>query len=437
MQQITLTQSQIDEIKSNKYTKSQIKEYLKISFPTVDVVCNKHGITPSRDQRKYKPNDDYFKTWSAEMAYFLGLIAADGHVSHKNNLLMINLKQTDHQIIENLKNALAYDGPIYTINKKDGQPQSCLTVSSKEITKDLNNLGLSGNKTYDLDWVVGIPDEFVSHFVRGVFDGDGCTHLNTEKQNYCSTIVGTFKLTENIKKNYEIYSEKKSGYLNKRGAVQYLEFNGRYNALAFLNWIYTDSTQSTRLSRKYDLYLQLKDTICAEEQVPNNSHINQKIANEIRSDQHRESTSKEIANKLAISEHIVNDVKSNRTWIDESYKPNPSTNTILITHNNQCKTIQEWSNELGIPKTTIDRRYRLGLSSDQILDNSGKRLSLGKTQSEKDLHAYELAFNLRTDYKNGLKGKALYEEKYGIKKSRYIDIIGNRTCKEAEVWWQN
>jgi DNA-binding CsgD family transcriptional regulator len=437
MQQITLTQSQIETITSNNYTKSQIKEYLKISFPTVDVVCNKYGITPSRDQRKYKPNDNYFKTWSIEMAYFLGLIAADGHVSHKKNLLMINLKQTDRQIIENLKNALEYDGPIYTINKKDGQPQSCLTVSSKEIAKDLNDLGLSGNKTYDFDWVVGMPEKYVSHFIRGLLDGDGNIYINQNKQNFSSSIVGTYKLTQNIKDHFEKFTNKTCGHLQAKGAVQNLVFNGRYNALAFLNWIYTDSTQSTRLSRKYELYLQLKDTICAEEQVPNNSHINQEIANEIRSDKHRESTSKEIANKLEISEHIVNDVKSNRTWIDESYAPTPPSNTILITHDNQIKTIQEWSDELGIPYSTIDRRHRMGLPSDQILDNSGKRLSLGKTQSEKEKQAYELAFNLRTDYKNGLKGKALYEEKYGIKKSRYIDIIGNRTCKEGEIWWSN
>jgi DNA-binding CsgD family transcriptional regulator len=437
MQQITLTQSQIETITSNNYTKSQIKEYLKISFPTVDVVCGKYGITPSRDQRTYKPNDDYFKTWSNEMAYFLGLIVADGHVSHKKNILMINLKQTDHQIIENLKTALAYNGPIYTINKKDGQPQACLTVSSREITKDLTELGLSGNKTYDFDWVVGMPKEHLTHFIRGVFDGDGCIHINRETNNIVASLVGTYKLVQNVKRHYSEFSGSACGCLQAKGNVQNLAYNGRYNALAFLNWIYTDSTQSTRLSRKYELYLQLKDTICAEEQVPNNSHINQEIANEIRSDKHRESTSKEIANKLEISEHIVNDVKSNRTWIDESYTPTLPSNTILITHDNQIKTIQAWSDELGIPYSTIDRRYRMGLPSDQILDNSGKRLSLGETQSEKEKQAYELAFNLRTDYKNGLKGKALYEEKYGIKKSRYIDIIGNRTCKEVDIWWQN
>ena len=69
---------------------------------------------------------------------------------------------------------------------------------------------------------------------------------------------------------------------------------------------------------------------------------------------------------------------------------------------------------------------------------SVKELPKTKTkQSEKDKKAHELAYNLRVDYKNGLKGKALYEEKYGIKKSKYIDIIGNRTCKEDTVWWQN
>jgi hypothetical protein len=147
-------------------------------------------------------------------------------------------------------------------------------------------------------------------------------------------------------------------------------------------------------------------------------------------------TVREISEIAGISESSLFDAISGRTFSDESYAPTPPPNTILITHNNQSKTIQELSDELGIPYSTIDRRYRMGLPSDQILDNSGRRLSLGKTQSEKEKQAYELAFELRTDYKNGLKGKALYE-KYGIKKSRYIDIIGNRTCKEEEIWWQN
>jgi hypothetical protein len=130
-------------------------------------------------------------------------------------------------------------------------------------------------------------------------------------------------------------------------------------------------------------------------------------------------------------------VRSNRTWVDNSFNPKKKTkNTILITYNNKTQTIKEWSEELGIPYSTIDRRLRSNLPIEQVL--SVEELPKTKTkQSEKDKLAYELALNLRTDYKNGLKGKVLYEQKYGIKKSRYIDIIGNRTCKEDNVWWQN
>jgi predicted transcriptional regulator len=437
MQRKTLTQSQIDEINSKNLSKKEISEYLKVSMPTVSLLCKEYNLSHNADKRKYKPNDNYFKTWSNEMAYFLGLLVADGHVRKQNNIIMLNLKKTDEAIIQNLKEAIEYHGPIYTINKKDGQPQACLTVSSKEMVKDLNGLGLSGNKTYDFDWIKDIPDEFVSDFVRGVFDGDGCVYINTIKKNYTVNLVGTYKLTENIKKIFNNLYSNNFGHLQKNKNVQILIFNGRYNALSFLNWIYTNSTQSTRLGRKYDLYLQLRDRICETEQSPNNSHISQEIANEIRNEKFTHLASKEIALELGISEHIVNDVRSNRTWIDNSFNTKKKTkNTILITYNNKTQTIKEWSEELGIPYSTIDRRLRAKLPPEQVL--SVEELPKTKTkQSEKDKLAYELAFNLRTDYKNGLKGKVLYEQKYGIKKSRYIDIIGNRTCKEDNVWWQN
>ncbi len=437
MQRKTLTQSQIDEINSKNFSKKEISEYLKVSMPTVALLCKEYNLSHNADKRKYKPNDNYFKTWSNEMAYFLGLLVADGHVRKQNNIIMLNLKKTDEAIIQNLKEAIEYDGPIYTINKKDGQPQACLTVSSKEMVNDLNDLGLSGNKTYDFNWIKDIPDEFVSDFVRGVFDGDGCVHINKLSGNILASIIGTYKLTENIKKNYNNFTGSNLGSLINKSSVQNLVFNGRYNALSFLNWIYTNSTQSTRLGRKYDLYLQLRDRICETEQSPNNSHISQEIANEIRNEKFARFTTKEVALELGISEHIVNDVRNNRTWIDNSFKPkNKTKKTILITFNDKTRTIKDWSEELGIAYSTIDRRLRSNLPIEQVL--SVKELPKTKTkQSEKDKKAHELAYNLRVDYKNGLKGKALYEEKYGIKKSKYIDIIGNRTCKEDTVWWQN
>jgi len=440
VQKINLTQEQIDYINSSNLFFREAKEYLKVSKTTMWVLVKNYNLKLNKDHRKYKPNDNYFKIWSNEMAYFLGLIAADGHIRKQNSLLTISLQEKDKQVVENLRLALNYDGFLYKMNKKDGQPQFCLSVTSKEIINDLINLGLSGNKTFDLDWINGMDEQYISHFVRGVFDGDGCIHINEGKGNFIATIVGTYKLTENIKTKYNEISKVKSGHLAKKGKVQCLVFNGKYNALEFLDWIYTNSTPETRLERKHDLYLELKE-FCKEDQTPNNSIINQSIANTIRDIHQSGNTVKAISDELNLSEHIVHDVVQNRTWSDSNYTlKRKKQDTILITYNNQSKSIKGWSVETGLPYSTIDRRYREfqagKISLDQVFHNDEKRLNLGKTQSERDIRAYELAKNLRADYKNGLIGKALYE-KYNIPKSRAMDLIANRTCKEEIVWWKN
>jgi len=435
MQQINITPEQKQYIIDNNLNLKQSAEYLKVSKPTMAQIIKRYKFEINTDRRTYKPNDNYFKNWSNEMAYFLGLIAADGHVRKQNNLLMLNLKKTDEKIIQNLKEALQYDGPLYTINKKDGQTQCCLRVCSKEIVADLNRLGLNGNKTFDFNWINGIEDKYVSHFIRGMFDGDGCIHINTIKGSHEASIVGTYRATENIKNKYNLFSGKASGHLSKKGNVQSIVFNGRYNALAFLDWIYTDSTQSTRLERKYELYLKLKNTICQEEKLSNNSKITQEIAEKLREAHQNGLTAKSISEMFNISEYIVYDVIQNRTWTNDTYVPRHiKSQTISITYNNKTQSIKEWSNELGIPYSTIDRRYRANLPIDQVMCQ--EELPKTKTkQSEKDKNSYILARNLREDYKNGLQGKSLYE-KYNVPKSRAMDILANRTCKDENVWWK-
>ncbi len=440
MKEKQLTNEQIEFISKNNLSFSECVKYLQCSKPTVARLIKKHNLNIDTDHRKYKPNDSYFKTWSNEMAYFLGFIAADGHVRPQNNLLMINIIDSDRHIIESMKKSLGYPGPLLAVNKKHGQKQVLLRMVSKEMIEDLVGMGFNSNKTYDFDWIKGMPDEYVHHFVRGMFDGDGSCHINKDRQAFLVNIVGTYQLTENIKRHYNNFKDNTTGHLQAQGEVQVLYFNGRYNALDFLNWIYKDSTPETRLERKYKLYLELKNDICKEAQQPNNSKINQALANDMRAYYKSGETVKSISEKLDISEYIVYDVVANRTWSDASYAPvRKHQDTILITKGNKTKTIREWSNETGLPYSTIDRRYREFLdgklsSIDEVL--SVEKLPKVKVnQSERDKKAHDLAFKIRTDYKNGLIGKALYE-KWGVPKSRAMDILANRTCVEDDIWWK-
>ena len=146
-------------------------------------------------------------------------------------------------------------------------------------------------------------------------------------------------------------------------------------------------------------------------------------------------TVKEVAQITGISEVVLHNAFAGKTYKDPTYTPKKKKqDTISITYNNKTQSIKEWSNELGIPYSTIDRRYRANLPIDQVMCQ--EELPKTKTkQSEKDKNSYILARNLREDYKNGLQGKSLYE-KYNVPKSRAMDILANRTCKDENVWWK-
>lgn len=57
-------------------------------------------IESKDNSRKYSIDDNYFKTQSHNMAYILGLLAADGSVSSKENGVFIQLKADDKKFLK-------------------------------------------------------------------------------------------------------------------------------------------------------------------------------------------------------------------------------------------------------------------------------------------------------------------------------------------------
>lgn len=52
-------------------------------------------------KRKYDITEDYFKTWSNNMAYILGFIAADGVIQKENQCVSVSQKES--YILEDIK----------------------------------------------------------------------------------------------------------------------------------------------------------------------------------------------------------------------------------------------------------------------------------------------------------------------------------------------
>lgn len=127
-------------------------------------------------------NQDFFKTWSPEMAYVLGYFAADGSML-KNNRggHFIEFTSTDKVLLEHVQNAVDSNHRV-AIRERGGNCKTAYRLQIGSVTwyKDLVLLGFTQHKSTNLKFPA-IPKKYISHFVRGYFDGDGCVYFNTLK----------------------------------------------------------------------------------------------------------------------------------------------------------------------------------------------------------------------------------------------------------------
>lgn len=112
---------------------------------------------PINNGKRYCINQNYFKTWSHNMAYVLGLWFADGCI-YKGKIFDITLPAKDKYILKKVKEELGYEGNLYDC--VDRQVVR-INFSCKVIYDDLISISPF------------VPKEFLPDFVRGYFDGNG------------------------------------------------------------------------------------------------------------------------------------------------------------------------------------------------------------------------------------------------------------------------
>lgn len=74
-----------------------------------------------------------------------------------------------------------------------------LSVYSKEIHKDLINLGCIPNKSPILNFPNFLNKRFIRHFIRGYFDGDGCICISNNKGHF--NLLGNKTFLEEVQRN--------------------------------------------------------------------------------------------------------------------------------------------------------------------------------------------------------------------------------------------
>lgn len=114
------------------------------------------------------------------MAYILGYIYADGSLEDASYLRgkYLRISSVDRQLIEDAKKVLGSEHKLLVIKPAIAARKTryLLRIGSHRIYEDLIGLGLYPNKSLTIT-LPFIPGEFLSHFTRGYFDGDGCAFL--------------------------------------------------------------------------------------------------------------------------------------------------------------------------------------------------------------------------------------------------------------------
>lgn len=252
--EILLTQSESKtlpewvEYFNNEYTKNQIYSFCYHNNKIIKKLDKEEkSKIQSQNARKWNINQDYFKTWSHNMAYVLGFWFADGCI-YGGKMFDITLHKKDKYILKKIAEELQYEGPITDYVDR----QACrINFSCVVIYKDLIELGGSERKSLTVDFPE-IPEEYLPDFIRGYFDGDGCiTKIKSGRINSsfcCGSKIFLDKLLEILKEKADI-----QGGSYDAGSLS-LRF-GKRDTIKLGQFIYQNNPELFLLRKREKFYL--------------------------------------------------------------------------------------------------------------------------------------------------------------------------------------
>lgn len=137
-----------------------------------------------------------------------------------------------------------------------------LSINSTEIVEDLLRLGITPHKSLKIEFPK-VPVEYVNHFLRGNFDGDGSICFNKNKKGggtwRISFLSGSIKFIEGVKKTLEnlvgvgihnIHKHKTANAYN-------LYFHSKDDINKIFNFFYDSYSMEHELylKRKHEIFL--------------------------------------------------------------------------------------------------------------------------------------------------------------------------------------
>lgn len=255
----------------------QISKILNINRSRVARCVKSSGCmrSLSESKRKYPLLDECIldNIDTEQKAYFLGLVISDGWNDKRFNQIGISLIEEDSYILETLSKLFYENRPLRRIkSKKPREKTKCrLVVISKKICDTMSKHGASPAKTHTATYPSHVPEHLAPHFIRGVFDGDGCISISRRKTKNGIRVVASFSIVGNIDllKSIQKVIEKQCGIKPKKISIKhpgtntdnivYIRYSKMEDILRLEQWMYQDA--SVFLERKKNKFEELRNAM--------------------------------------------------------------------------------------------------------------------------------------------------------------------------------
>lgn len=250
-------------------------------------------------------------------AYWLGFFYADAYNCKQTNTFTITLQLEDYDHLVKLAGFVGLSKEqINCYDSKIGDklyPTCSLRMYSKHICETMTRLGCPQKKSFIIKYPEWMPEHLNVHFIRGMFDGDGCITKREKNDEWKWSLTSTSECAEKIQSiilaaigkiiNYHCISKTENNTYE-------LETQGNEKITKVMSWLYETSSADIQLERKYKKFQDLLKQQ-SNRQIGRESHfIQDSVKHQIYRDLANGLSSKETAKNNKVSSTAVKNVKN-------------------------------------------------------------------------------------------------------------------------------
>ena len=246
-----MTKEEFLTFRSEGFTFAEIGEHFNLTERQVNYRTKKWGLDYSK---KKSLNEDFFSSNTKACNYWAGFLAADGWIEGDRSRVGLALQAQDIGHLEKFKKAVGSSHDICPFMKDTAYR---IRFNSETMVQDLNKIfNITPAKTHTYKIPYFTENYLLLEFLRGYIEGDGHYHQTSTKRVDLGLCSANIDFLLGFKEICEILLDRAISQvpvlnINPKGQV----FNIRFNlddSAEILNLLYANSTEATRLDRKFN-----------------------------------------------------------------------------------------------------------------------------------------------------------------------------------------